>query len=124
MKFYQLVQLGHLLDQPLKFSDLKKQFEDIELHLTGPLQTNKVKSAISFFDVFQTLDREKLALEIIKHTDHITNKKFFIQVNTGRENNKSGIFPEYTSEFVNFCRNDLKIIIFKSICPQKSNVCG
>ena len=50
-----------------KFSDLKKQHNTIELHLTGPLQTNKVKSALSIFDIFQTLDREKLAIEFNKH---------------------------------------------------------
>ena len=77
-----------------KFSDLKKQHNTIELHLTGPLQTNKVKSALSIFDVFQTLDREKLAIEFNKHMVKNSDKKFFIQVNTGMEKQKTGVHPE------------------------------
>ena len=49
-----------------KFMDLKKKHKDLELHLTGPLQTNKVKDAVKLFDVFHTLDREKLAKEFFK----------------------------------------------------------
>ena len=49
-----------------KFMDLKKNHTDLELHLTGPLQTNKVKDAVKLFDVFHTLDREKLAKEFFK----------------------------------------------------------
>ena len=48
-----------------KFENLKKQYPDLELHLTGPLQTNKAKEAIKLFDVFHTLDREKLAKEFV-----------------------------------------------------------
>ena len=64
---------------------------DLELRLIGPLQTNKVKNAIKIFDLFQTLDREKLANEFSKHAESIKNKVFFIQVNIGKEKNKSGI---------------------------------
>ena len=66
-----------------KFSDLKKKYTEIELHLTGTLQTNKVKLALSIFDIFQTLDREKLAVEFNKYIPENSNKKFFVQVNTG-----------------------------------------
>ena len=99
-----------------KFSDLKKIFNDIELHLVGPLQTNKVKIALSLFDVLQTLDREKLAIEINKYTLKASNKKFFIQVNTGQETQKSGIYPAYAKEFINFCRHDLKLSIIGLMC--------
>ena len=75
----------------LKFSDLKKKYSEIQLHLTGHLQTNKVKLALSIFDIFQTLDREKLAIEFNKHMKENENKKFFIQINTGIEKQKTGI---------------------------------
>ena len=98
-----------------KFESLKKLYPDLELHLTGPLQTNKTKDAISLFDVFHTLDREKLAREFVKH-GNLENKKFFIQVNTGREKNKSGIFVEQLNDFVNYCRNDLELNTVGLMC--------
>ena len=52
-----------------KFINLKDKFQNLELHLTGPLQTNKVKNAIRIFDIFQTLDREKLAKEFSKYSE-------------------------------------------------------
>ena len=79
----------------------------MELHLTGPLQSNKVKDAAKLFDVFHTLDREKIANEFSKNFDLINNKKMFIQVNTGLENTKSGIEPNKVSEFIKYCKNDM-----------------
>ena len=99
-----------------KFSDLKKQHNTIELHLTGPLQTNKVKSALTIFDIFQTLDREKLAIEFNKHVVKNSNKKFFIQVNTGMEKQKTGIHPASSSDFVDFCQQDLNLSIIGLMC--------
>lgn len=87
----------------LKFQNLKKINKDIKLHLTGPLQTNKVKQALGLFDVFHTLDREKLLREFGKHLDKIKNKSFFIQVNTGKELTKSGVFPEDVESFLKLC---------------------
>lgn len=55
-----------------KFPELRKEYNDIELHLIGPLQTNKVKEALELFDVIQTLDREKLAKEIAKQLQNHT----------------------------------------------------
>ena len=99
-----------------KFEKLKKKNKNIELHLTGPLQTNKVKSALMLFDVFQTLDREKLAKEFLKNKELIKNKKFFIQVNTGAEVNKSGIFVSDASKFIDYCKEDLKLNIVGLMC--------
>jgi len=99
-----------------KFYNLKKKHNDVELHLTGPLQTNKVKKALEIFDVIQTLDREKLAHEFIKHKELIKNKKFFIQLNVGKEKTKSGVLPEEATEFVDYCRNDLKINVVGLMC--------
>ena len=88
----------------LKFENIKKINKSINLHLTGPLQTNKVKQALSVFDVFHTLDREKLLREIGKHPNKIINKSFFIQVNTGKELSKSGVFPEDVKGFLKLCK--------------------
>ncbi len=99
-----------------KFLNLKNNFQDLELHLTGPLQTNKVKNAIKIFDSFQTLDREKLAKEFSKHIELIKNKFFFIQVNIGKEKTKSGILPEAADDFIKYCKQDLKLNITGLMC--------
>jgi PLP dependent protein len=89
----------------LKFEHILKKNKQIELHLTGPLQTNKVKAALDLFSVFHTLDREKLVRELIKFPEKLSNKYFFIQVNTGNEETKSGIKPKETEEFLEMCRS-------------------
>ena len=103
-----------------KFDNLKHHHPSLELHLTGPLQTNKVKEAINLFDVFHTLDREKLAKEFVK-TNSVENKKFFIQVNTGKEENKSGIYIEQLREFINYCKYDLSLNIVGLMCIPPIN---
>jgi len=104
-----------------KFFALKKQHPNIELHLTGPLQSNKVKTAISLFDVFHTLDREKIAKEFSKYHSEIVKKKIFVQVNTGKEKTKSGIFPEDLKKFIVFCIYDLKLNIHGLMCIPPIN---
>ena len=107
-----------------KFSTVKKNFRDLELHLTGPLQTNKVKQALNIFDFFHTLDREKLALAFIKYLPRKSekfSKKFFIQINTGMENQKSGIFPNNATEFIKFCTNDLNLPVIGLMCIPPIN---
>ena len=89
----------------IKFEDIKEKNKKITLHLTGPLQTNKVNNALKLFDVFHTLDREKLLKELSKHHEVIKEKSFFIQVNTGKEATKSGIFPEDTKMFLELCKS-------------------
>lgn len=89
----------------LKFENILKQNKQIQLHLTGPLQTNKVKVALGLFSVFHTLDREKLVRELVKFPEKLTNKSFFIQVNTGNEETKSGIKLKETKEFLEMCKS-------------------
>ena len=89
----------------IKFEDILKKNKLIKLHLTGPLQTNKVKVALDLFSVFHTLDREKLVRELIKFPEKLINKSFFIQVNTGNEKTKSGIKPEETKDFLEMCKS-------------------
>ena len=99
-----------------KFQKLKKDNTKIELHLTGPLQSNKVKTAIHLFDVFHTLDREKIAREFSKYREFLVNKKIFLQVNTGKEKTKSGIFPEDIKDFLFFLRQEMKLPIIGLMC--------
>ena len=99
-----------------KFVKIKKDNPKIELHLTGPLQSNKVKDALLLFDVFHTVDREKIAKEFSKHQQLLINKKFFVQINTGREKTKSGIFPEDTKDFLLFLKNEINLPIQGLMC--------
>ncbi len=97
-----------------KFPQLQKEFPDLKLHLIGPLQSNKVKDALKIFDVIETIDREKLARELVKHD--LTGKEFFIQVNIGEEPQKAGIPPQETEKFYKFCRDELKLNITGLMC--------
>ena len=99
-----------------KFQKLKQDNTKIELHLTGPLQSNKVKTAIQLFDVFHTLDREKIAREFAKYSELLKNKKIFLQVNIGKEKTKSGIFPEDTKDFLFYLREEMKLPIIGLMC--------
>ncbi len=104
-----------------KFQKIKQEKPNIELHLTGPLQSNKVKSAIQLFDVFHTLDREKIAREFSKHKDLLKDKKIFLQINTGKEKTKSGIFPEDTKDFLIFLKQEMKLSIAGLMCIPPIN---
>ncbi len=99
-----------------KFLKIKKDNPKIELHLTGPLQSNKVKDALLLFDVFHTIDREKIAKEFSKQQNLLKNKKFFVQINIGREKTKSGIFPEDTKDFLLFLKNEIRLPIQGLMC--------
>ena len=105
-----------------KWPNLKKKYKNIELHLLGPLQSNKAKEAIQIFDVIQTVDREKIA-KVLKKEEEIIQKKLFymIQINTGEESQKSGVMPNETDNFVNYCRNDLKLNIQGLMCIPPIN---
>ena len=99
-----------------KFEKIKENNPKIELHLTGPLQSNKVKTAVNLFDVFHTLDREKIAREFSKYPESLANKKIFLQVNTGKEKTKSGIFPEDVKDFLFFLKDEMKIQTHGLMC--------
>lgn len=85
----------------IKFDEkLKKQYKNLRLHLIGPLQSNKTKQALQIFDTIQTIDRKKIIDVIIvtkKKLNNIRTKEFFLQINIGREQQKSGIMPEQFS---------------------------
>lgn len=77
-----------------KWPAIRSDYFDVELHLVGPLQTNKVRDAIALFDAIQTLDRPKLADALRAEMDRTDRTPFlFVQVNTGEEPQKSGVLP-------------------------------
>lgn len=99
------------------WSDLKPQYPDLCLHLIGPLQTNKIKEAVSLFDVIQSVDREKLASKLgAELQQQLKDMPCFIQVNIGEEEQKSGILPSEFSGFLDFCRQDCKLNIQGLMC--------
>lgn len=99
----------------------KERYDDIRLHLIGPLQTNKVKDAVALFDVIETLDREKLAQKLATEmSNQGRDLPCFIQINTGAEPQKSGILPEFASAFYEYCLHDCGLDIRGFMClpPQ------
>lgn len=92
-------------------------YKDLELRLVGPLQTNKVKQSLNLFDVIETIDREKIAIEIAKNlNENNKTKSFYIQVNTGNEPQKSGISPLNADAFISYCIKDLTLPIVGLMC--------
>jgi len=100
-----------------KWPELKSATLDIELHLIGPLQSNKTKEAVELFDCIQTVDREKIAKAIAKEMKaQDKTLKLFVQVNTGSEAQKAGILPDKALAFVEYCQKDLGLLIEGLMC--------
>ena len=100
-----------------KYPDLKAAHPDLDLHLIGPLQTNKVKDAVALFDAIHTVDRPHLAEALaseLKRTGRAP--KLFIQVNTGEEPQKAGVAPRDALAFLDKCRTDFGIVISGLMC--------
>ena len=124
-----LVEHGHLhfgenkVQEALdKWSDIKKQNDNIKLHLIGRLQTNKVKFALKIFDYIHSLDSEKLANKIAEEQVKQGKKtKIFIQVNIGNEEQKSGINKERLVDFYDFCKN-LNLDIIGTMCIPPNDI--
>ena len=102
-----------------KWTLVKNENKKIKLHLIGKLQTNKVKSALKLFDYIHSLDSEKLANKISRIQKELNiNRKLFIQVNIGNEDQKSGINEDYLEEFYDYCKSlNLNIIGLMCIPP-------
>lgn len=84
-----------------KWPDFRTQFDGIQLHLIGPLQTNKVKQAMQLAEAIHTVDRSKLATTIARHAQDLGQcPDLYIQVNTGEEPQKAGILPADADAFV------------------------
>jgi PLP dependent protein len=88
-----------------KWPGLRERFPDAEVHMIGPLQSNKADDAVKLFDAIHTLDRESLAKELAKSILKIGRKPLlFVQVNTGLEPQKGGVDPREAAAFVARCR--------------------
>ena len=88
-----------------KWPDFRSRYDGIELHLIGPLQTNKARQAMELFDAIHSVDRPKLAATIARLADEIGRcPTLFVQVNTGAEPQKAGILPEDADAFIAECR--------------------
>jgi PLP dependent protein len=119
-----VLELGHRIfgenrvqEAKQKWPALRAHYQGVELHLIGPLQSNKAAEAVSLFDVIQTIDRPKIAIalaaEIRKQgkTPHL-----FVQVNTGREAQKAGVLPEELPAILNLMRHDLILKVEGLMC--------
>ncbi|PCI48937.1 MAG: YggS family pyridoxal phosphate-dependent enzyme [Alphaproteobacteria bacterium] len=100
-----------------KWPELRALYSQVELHLIGPLQSNKVRQALRLFDVIETIDRPKLARAIarISQEENISCQ-YYIQINVGREAQKAGIDPEEADSFITLCRDELKLPVIGLMC--------
>jgi len=88
-------------------NELRNNFKNLKLHLIGPLQSNKTKIALETFDTIQSIDRIKIVdtiSDILDNESEVRAKDFFIQVNIGKEKQKSGIDPEDIIDFYQYCQ--------------------
>ena len=107
-----------------KWSEMKKNNNNLQLHLVGKLQSNKAKRAVVLFDYIHSLDNKKLALKISQYEKELDKKvKLFIQVNVGKEDQKTGIGPEELNNFYNYCSKELSLNVIGLMCipPINSN---
>ena len=106
-----------------KWTDIKENKRNINLHLIGKLQSNKVKLAVKLFDYIHSLDSEKLAKKISDEQNKINKSmKIFIQVNIGEEDQKSGVNKNELHNLVNCCKNlGLDVVGLMCIPPINSN---
>ena len=92
-------------------------FPDLELHLVGPLQSNKAGDAVALFDVIHTLDRPKIARAVKTEMDNQNRPLHcFIQVNTGEESQKAGVLPKDAPDFHHFCTSEIGLDIIGLMC--------
>tara|TARA_B100001121_G_scaffold260440_1_gene239924 strand:+ start:243 stop:902 length:660 start_codon:yes stop_codon:yes gene_type:complete len=122
-KILPLINYGHLdygenkvQEAVEKWTEIKKDNKEIQLHMIGRLQTNKVKFAVQIFDYIHSVDSEKLAKKIADEQSKIKKKiKIFLQVNIGDENQKSGVNKNDISKLVSLC-NDIKLDVIGLMC--------
>ena len=102
-----------------KWPMLRENFSKVKVHLIGPLQSNKVKQAVELFDAIHTLDRLKLAQKLSNEIQSQGKAPaMFIQVNTGEEEQKSGIIPSEADQFISDCiSHDLPVVGLMVIPP-------
>ena len=125
-----IIKSGHLHFGENKVQEAKEKWsaflennKNIKLHLIGKLQSNKAKDAFVLFDFIHTLDNEKLAKKFSDLEFNSKRKiKYFIQINIGDEIQKNGISQSSVTEFVNFCKIDLKLNVIGLMCIPPMNL--
>lgn len=105
-----------------KWKDILTLNTNIKLHFIGKLQTNKVADVIAHFSYMHSLDNDKLALKMSSEEKKLKkNLHYFVQVNLGEENQKSGILKKDLSRFISYCKNDLNLNIIGLMCLPPIN---
>ncbi|WP_319774630.1 YggS family pyridoxal phosphate-dependent enzyme [Breoghania sp.] len=100
-----------------KWPALKEACPEIELHLIGPLQSNKTREAVALFDAIHTIDRDKIARTVKAEMEaQGRDLKLFIQINTGNEPQKAGVSPDEADTFIARCRDELGLKICGLMC--------
>ncbi|GLK83491.1 YggS family pyridoxal phosphate-dependent enzyme [Ancylobacter defluvii] len=101
-----------------KWPELKADYPDVELHLIGPLQSNKVREALALFDVIHTLDRPSLAKELAKEIPKSDRPapRLLVQINTGEEPQKAGVSPLEADAFLEACRAEYGLAVEGLMC--------
>lgn len=100
-----------------KWPELKRETAGIELHLIGPLQSNKAADAVALFDVIETVDREKIARVLSDEAKRQgRTPRFYVQVNTGLEPQKAGIAPDDVAAFLKLCRGEIGMAVEGLMC--------
>lgn len=100
-----------------KWPALREEFPGIELHLIGPLQSNKAKEAVALFDVIESVDRPKIAEALAREMERQGRRPAcLVQVNTGEEEQKAGIPPREADAFIARCRDVLKLPVVGLMC--------
>jgi pyridoxal phosphate enzyme (YggS family) len=100
-----------------KWPALRERHPGNELHLVGPLQSNKVREAVALFDVIETVDRPKLARALAEEMARGDKRlRLFVQVNTGEEQQKAGVLPADADAFIALCRDTFGLAIDGLMC--------
>jgi pyridoxal phosphate enzyme (YggS family) len=100
-----------------KWPALRERCPDVELHLIGPLQSNKARDAVTLFDVIHSLDRPSLAEALVREMERTGRRpRLFVQVNTGEEPQKAGVAPAEADAFIAQCRDTWKLPVVGLMC--------
>jgi pyridoxal phosphate enzyme (YggS family) len=108
---------NYVQEAKAKWTPLREQYSDVELHLIGPLQSNKARDAVRLFDAIHTLDRESLASALAKEIAKAGRApRLFVQVNTGEEPQKGGVMPAEADAFIAACRERWSLPVEGLMC--------
>jgi PLP dependent protein len=105
-----------------KWPPLRERYPNVELHLVGPLQSNKAKEAVQFFDAIHSVDRPSLCAALAKEIQRQARAPLlFVEVNTGAEPQKAGVLPEAADDFLTACRTAYGLTVAGLMCIPPVN---